>query len=68
MPTEIAGRKIYTLKEVAEGLGISYATAKNWAASGKIRATRVGRSYRIEEGEVLRLLSGDDNGSGAGKQ
>jgi len=58
MPTEIAGTKLYSLKEVADGLGISYQTAKAWAASGKIKATQIGRAYRIEESELQRLIKG----------
>ncbi len=57
MPTEIAGEKLYTLKEVADGLGISYTTIKDWRKNGKLKATKVGREFRIKETEVQRILA-----------
>jgi excisionase family DNA binding protein len=63
MPTTIAGVTLYSLKEVAEGLGISYQTAKNWVSSGKIKATQIGRAYRVEETELKRLIQ--SNGQSA---
>lgn len=56
MPTTIAGETIYTLKEVAEGLGVHYQTVKGWVAEGKIRASKIGRSYRVTEAELKRLF------------
>jgi excisionase family DNA binding protein len=58
MPTTIQGETIYTLKEVAEGLGVHYQTIKGWVSDGKIRATKIGRSYRVTGAELQRLLEG----------
>jgi excisionase family DNA binding protein len=58
MPTTIEGETVYTLKEVAEGLGVHYQTIKTWVASGKIKASRIGRSYRVTGSEMKRLLEG----------
>jgi excisionase family DNA binding protein len=57
MPTEIAGEVLYTLKEVAGGLGVSYTTIKKMRENGELKATRVGREFRVKESEVKRLLN-----------
>ncbi len=59
MPTTIEGETIYTLKEVAEGLGVHYQTVKTWVAAGKINARKIGRSYRVTGGELQRLLKSE---------
>jgi excisionase family DNA binding protein len=59
MPTEIAGEQIYTLKEVAAGLGVHYQTVKAWVADGKINARKIGKSYRVTGAELDRLLKGE---------
>ncbi len=61
MPTEIAGKKLYTLKEVAAGVGVHYQTVKAWVADGKLNANKVGKSYRVTEEELNRLISGNGN-------
>ena len=56
MPTTIGGETVYTLKEVAEGLGVHYQTVKGWVSDGKINAAKIGRSYRVTGAELKRLL------------
>ena len=46
---------MYTLKEVAEMLGVTYNTVWNLIQSGKIQAVKVGRVLRIEQSEVDRI-------------
>ncbi len=65
MPTEIAGRKLYTLKEVAAGVGVHYQTVKGWVADGKLNANKVGKTYRVTEEELNRLLEGDGGSNGS---
>ena len=62
MPTQIEGETVYTLKEVAEGLGVHYQTVKGWVAEGKIKASKIGRSYRVTGSELKRLLQSRTQG------
>ena len=50
--------KLYRTGKVAEMLGVNRVTVFRWIKQGKIKAVRVGREYRIPEGEVNRLLKG----------
>ncbi len=68
MPTTIEGETIYTLKEVAEGLGVHYQTVKAWVSGGKINARKIGRSYRVTGAELQRLLKEETPANGAAKQ
>jgi len=47
--------KMYSLKEVAEMLGVTYNTVWNLIKAGRIASVKVGRSLRIEQSEVDRL-------------
>ncbi|HIP74955.1 MAG TPA: helix-turn-helix domain-containing protein, partial [Thermococcus paralvinellae] len=50
--------KLYRTGEVARRLGISKMTVLRWIKSGKLKAYRIGKEYRVPESEVLRLLEG----------
>ena len=58
MPKEIAGVKLYDLKEAADEMGVSYATIRNYRKDGKIKGTRIGRSVMISEDELRRFVNG----------
>jgi molybdopterin-binding protein len=46
-------RELYTPREAAERLGISYPTIKQWIYRGKLRAIKtVGGHYRIDVNEI----------------
>jgi excisionase family DNA binding protein len=47
--------KLYTLKEVAEILHVTYNTVFNLVQSGKIKAVKIGRTLRISQEEADRL-------------
>ena len=47
--------KLYSLKEVAEMLGVTYNTVWNLIKANKIKAVKVGRVLRIEQTEVERI-------------
>lgn len=57
MPTEIAGKKMYSLQEVADTLGVHYQTAKSWRADKKLKAIKIGRSYLVSEEELQRIVN-----------
>jgi len=51
------GEKLYTTREAAEALGVTYMTVWKWIKSGKLRANKVfGGRYAIPAEEVERLL------------
>ena len=47
--------KLYSLKEVAEMLGVTYNTVWNLIKANKIKAVKVGRVLRVEQTEVERI-------------
>jgi len=47
---------LYTTREVAELLKISYMQCIYLIRSGKIKAIRIGNNYRIPEEELQRIL------------
>lgn len=56
---EINGVKIFTLREVAELLGISYQTALKYVKQGRIPAAKAGNNYAITEQSLMRWLNGE---------
>ncbi len=57
MSTTIAGETYYTLQEVADGVGVHYQTVRTWINEGTLNASKIGKSYRVPEAELKRLLS-----------
>ncbi len=54
MPTN---HRLLTVKEVAETMRVSNMTIYRLIKSGELAATRVGRGYRIGEGDVEAYLA-----------
>lgn len=48
--------KMYSLKEVADMLGVTYNTVWNLVKTNKIKAVKVGRALRVEQTEVERIM------------
>ena len=48
--------KYYLVEEAARFLEIAPWTLRKWARMGKIKAHKVGKGYRIYEGEIKRIL------------
>lgn len=46
----------YTVPEVAAKLKVDVRTIRSWIESGKIKAVRIGRQYRIPESAINSLL------------
>ena len=59
MPVEIMGLTLYNLREVAEKLGISYLTAKNYHSRGHFKGQRIGRMILVSEEELQRFVRGE---------
>jgi excisionase family DNA binding protein len=49
-----------SLSEVAGSLGVSERTVRRWIKSGKLRAYKPGRDYRIPETAVRELIEGSE--------
>jgi len=47
----------YTCEEVAAMLKITTQTVYDWIAAGKLPAIKIGKSYRIEEGDIEALIN-----------
>ena len=47
---------VYTLQETADTLKVSTKAIRNWIKAGKLKATKIGREYRIQEQELKRVL------------
>ncbi|WP_216402907.1 helix-turn-helix domain-containing protein [Arcanobacterium phocae] len=45
----ISQKKLYTLYEAAQVLGIAVPTLRKWEYAGKIKATRLGRRVMISD-------------------
>ena len=51
--------KLYTPREIAEVLKISYENALSLIKSGDIDSVKVGRQYRVEKSKLLAFLAGE---------
>jgi excisionase family DNA binding protein len=47
-----------TIPQLAKMLNFSRVTVFNWVKSGKIKATKIGGTWIIDDPEVLRILEG----------
>lgn len=50
--------KVYTVAQAASILGFSRQTILTWIDSGKIKAFKIMRAYRINESEITRIREG----------
>lgn len=49
--------ELLTIKEVAEGLGVTYITALRYVRSGKMRGVRLGGQWRVARAELERFAA-----------
>ena len=49
--------KLYTTTEVAEMLQVRLQTIGNWCRTGKLKAKRVGRGWRIPASELSNFMN-----------
>jgi excisionase family DNA binding protein len=47
---------IYTTKQVAGLLQVSVITIRRYIKSGKLKASKIGKNYRIKESDIESLL------------
>jgi len=56
MPTVIEGVKLFTVKEVAEAMGVTHQTVRKYIKVGRLRAQRVGKPLLITEKSIRAFL------------
>lgn len=56
MPIEIAGLKLYDVKEIAQAMKVSRITVRGYIEKGRLNAVKVGRSYRVTEDALKDFL------------
>lgn len=49
----------YSIEEVAKMLKVAYLTVYRWIQSGKLKAIKAGKQYRIEKTELSSFTSRD---------
>jgi len=57
----------YNLKDLAEGIGITIFTFRNWIKAGRLKASRVGKAYLISGRDLKAFLSTGTRTTPAGK-
>ncbi len=50
---------VYTLKEVEEILSVTRKTIYNWLKSGKLKAVKVGRQWRVKKEDLEAFINGE---------
>lgn len=55
---EINGIKLYTTAELAQLLGVSVPTVRNYIKRGNITKTRIGRADYVSEENISNYLNG----------
>ncbi len=49
--------KQFTIKELAETLGVHYITALNYVRRGRLKAIKIGGQWRVLESELERFMT-----------
>jgi excisionase family DNA binding protein len=57
METRIKTKKIYTVIEFSEELGIPQSSVRRWLKNGELRGTKMGKKWLIPASEIERLIN-----------
>jgi excisionase family DNA binding protein len=55
----MADIKVYTVEDVAKILKVQNRTIRDYIRSGKLKALKLGRAYRVKEEDLKAFLSGN---------
>lgn len=55
----ITDYKVYTVEEVANGLGMNSRTIREYIRNGQLNASRIGRKYIINQDDYKAFVSSD---------
>lgn len=50
--------RMFSLTEVADRLGVSERTLRRMIVEGRLRAIKIGAQWRVNQGELERLMGG----------
>ncbi|MGH7801008.1 MAG: helix-turn-helix domain-containing protein [Thermodesulfobacteriota bacterium] len=56
MPLKVAGLKLYNLDELSKVLKVNKVTLRNYIEQGRLKAVKIGRSYRVTEEDLRGFL------------
>ena len=56
MPIQVAGLKLYNLDELSKILEVNKVTLRGYIEQGRLKAVKVGRSYRVTEEDLREFL------------
>ncbi|HXG30507.1 MAG TPA: helix-turn-helix domain-containing protein [Thermodesulfobacteriota bacterium] len=56
MPVEVAGLKLYNLEELSKVLKVNKVTLRGYIEQGRLKAVKIGRSYRVTEEDLREFL------------
>ncbi len=56
MPIRVAGLKLYNLDELSKILEVNKVTLRGYIEQGRLKAVKVGRSYRVTEEDLREFL------------
>lgn len=56
MPVKIVGLKLYDLDELSKVLKVNKVTLRGYIEQGRVKAVKIGRSYRITEEDLKEFL------------
>ena len=57
MTNKRENKKIYTVNEFAEELGIPQSSVRRWLKNGNLRGTKMGKKWLIPSSEIERLIN-----------
>lgn len=66
MPVQVAGLKLYNLDELSRILKVNKITLRGYIEQGRLKAVKIGRSYRVTEEDLREFLL--KRGRGLGKE
>ncbi len=49
--------KYYTIEEIAKMLKVAYLTVYRWIQSGKLKAYKAGKQYRVKKEDLGRFIT-----------
>ncbi|HZX12816.1 MAG TPA: helix-turn-helix domain-containing protein [Thermodesulfobacteriota bacterium] len=56
MPVKIVGLKLYNLDELSKVLKVNKVTLRGYIEQGRLKAVKIGRSYRVTEEDLREFL------------